>query len=153
MFFKIGIILHFLTVTIVGNAKTQIKSDLNETDVKTSTSQREADIIRVSPPSIELIEHGKKLYKLRCRACHSIDKNRVGPMHRNIYGAQSGSVADYKYSAALKNLNVIWSDKTIIDWLENPTAMAPGTSMGIRVNSKQERKAITAYLKSLSNQR
>jgi cytochrome c len=101
----------------------------------------------VSQKSIAL---GEKLYKRKCIGCHSVDKNRIGPRHRGVYGRAAGAVTDYKYSKALKNLDVIWTDATLDLWLENPTAMAKGTSMGFRLKKPQERSAIIHYLKSLS---
>ena len=29
---------------------------------------------------------GEQVYESRCMACHSLDANRVGPMHRGVYG-------------------------------------------------------------------
>ena len=37
---------------------------------------------------------GEQLYESRCMACHSLDANRVGPMHRGVYGRKAGSVPD-----------------------------------------------------------
>jgi len=33
--------------------------------------------------------HGKEIYDTRCSACHSLDANRVGPMHRGVYGRKA----------------------------------------------------------------
>ncbi len=96
------------------------------------------------------IEEGAALYKRRCGACHSLDSNRIGPRHRGLYGRKAGSVPDFHYSKALKNLDVIWTDETLDKWLANPTAVAKGTSMGYRLRDADERSAIIQYLKSLS---
>ena len=29
---------------------------------------------------------GEQVYESRCMACHWLDANRVGPMHRGVYG-------------------------------------------------------------------
>ncbi|MEW4466647.1 c-type cytochrome [Parasphingorhabdus sp. JC815] len=94
---------------------------------------------------------GKKLYTRRCGACHSIDQNRVGPRHRGVFGRKAGSVSGFRYSKALKNLNIRWNEKNLDRWLTNPTAMVPGTSMGFRLNKPDERRAIINYLKSVSD--
>ncbi|WP_164115354.1 c-type cytochrome [Sphingorhabdus sp. Alg239-R122] len=93
---------------------------------------------------------GEKLYQMKCGACHSLDKNRIGPRHRNIVGKQAGTVTGFKYSNALKRLKAQWTDENLDAWLENPGKFAPGTSMGFRVKKANERKAIIAYLKSVS---
>jgi cytochrome c len=101
--------------------------------------------------SEQLASEGKKLYKRRCGACHSLDTNRIGPQHRDVYGRQAGLVSDYNYSKALRKLDIIWTEKTLDKWLANPTAVAKGTSMGYRLRKAGERKAIIEYLKSVSS--
>lgn len=89
---------------------------------------------------------GEMLYETRCSACHSIDNNRVGPAHRGVVGRRSATAPGFTYSAALRRLNVAWTPANIDRWLSNPTAMAPGTAMGISVPSAQDRADIIAYL-------
>lgn len=93
---------------------------------------------------------GGALYQQRCGACHSLDANRIGPSHRGVFGRQSASVPGYQYSAALRRLNVRWDAATLDRWLANPTAMAPGTAMGVATPSAQDRADIIAYLNSRS---
>src|SRR5215469_14890274 len=73
---------------------------------------------------------GAEIYETKCGACHSIDQNRIGPKHRGVYGRKSASVPDFHYSDALKRLHVTWDAGSLDRWLQNPTAMAPGTAMG-----------------------
>lgn len=96
------------------------------------------------------IIEGEKLYKRRCGGCHSLDSNRIGPRHRGVYGRKAGTVPDYKYSKALRNLDAVWRDDTLDKWLTNPTAYAKGTSMGFRLPKAAERHTIIQYLKLLS---
>lgn len=143
------VIVLFCAVLISGSvfAKDAIKSiGMDKTQV---TSQ--GDSVPPYAVSEKLVGIGEKLYKSRCGGCHSLDNNRIGPRHRDIYGRKAGVVADFKYSKALKNLDVVWTDETLNDWLENPTAFAKGTSMGFRLRKADERNAIIEYLKSLSS--
>lgn len=94
---------------------------------------------------------GKQLYTRRCGACHSVDQNRVGPRHRGVFGRKAGTVPDFRYTQALKKLNLAWNEKTLDRWLAYPTAVAPGTAMGYRLNNPAERKMIIEYLKSISH--
>ena len=95
--------------------------------------------------------HGQQIYESRCVACHSPDANRVGPMHRGVYGRKAGSVPDYNYSNALKHSNVVWNDQTLDEWLTDPQAFLPGQKMNFRVAKPQDRADIIAYLKTLTN--
>lgn len=90
---------------------------------------------------------GAQLYKRVCAACHSFDANRIGPMHRGVVGRLVASVDGFRYSPALSARGFVWDEATLDKWLENPTALVPGTAMGIRVRSAQDRADIIAYLR------
>jgi cytochrome c len=92
--------------------------------------------------------HGKALYQ-GCQACHSIDENDLGPRHRGVVGRRAASVADYSYSAALKNSHLTWDELTLDRWLTNPSALVPGTKMFFRLDDAQARANVIAYLKQL----
>ena len=88
----------------------------------------------------------------QCGACHSLDQNRVGPRHRGIVGRKAGSVPDFRYSPALQKLDLVWNADTLDTWLQNPSAVAPGTSMGFRVRKPEDRAAIVSFLESMNAQ-
>ncbi len=94
--------------------------------------------------------HGQQIYESRCIACHSPDANRVGPMHRGVFGRKAGSVANYNYSNAVKSSDVVWNDQTLDQWLTNPQAFIPGQKMNFKVANPQDRADIIAYLKTLT---
>jgi cytochrome c len=91
-------------------------------------------------------DRGKTLYQA-CQACHSIDDNDLGPKHRGVVGRPAGSIADYAYSAALKNSGLTWDEATLDRWLTNPSALVPGTKMFFQVADAQNRADIVAFLK------
>lgn len=101
-------------------------------------------------PSVAEVDKGRELYQRRCGACHSIDANRIGPKHRNVFGRKAGSEPDYNYSGALAQSELIWNEQTLDQWLTNPEATIPGQKMGYRLSNAEERKAIIAYLRSQS---
>ena len=93
--------------------------------------------------------HGAKVYQ-DCMICHSLDKNEIGPMHRDVFGRKAGSVAGYDYSIALKASNIVWNDTTLDKWLTDTESLVPDNDMSFRVASAEERRDIVAYLKSLA---
>jgi cytochrome c len=93
--------------------------------------------------------HGKELYQ-GCQACHSVDENDLGPRHRGVVGRRAGSVADYTYSAALKDSGLTWDEANLDRWLTNPSALVPGTKMFFKIDDPQARADIIAYLKELN---
>jgi cytochrome c len=93
---------------------------------------------------------GGELYESRCFGCHSLDANRIGPMHRGVFGRKAGAVADFSYSSAVKNSAVVWDETTLERWLTNPSTLIPGTRMTFRVATQEDRADIVAFLKKES---
>ncbi|MDR3454853.1 MAG: c-type cytochrome [Rhodoferax sp.] len=92
---------------------------------------------------------GQALYESRCGACHSVDANRVGPMHKGVLGRMSGSVAGYDYSPALAQSHFIWTREKLLLWLKNPEGLVPGQKMNYQVDDAQDRADLVAYLATL----
>ena len=90
---------------------------------------------------------GQELYQARCSACHSLDVNRVGPRHRGVFGRKAGSVADYRYSPALKSAGIIWDESTLERWLSDPESVIPGQRMGYRTGPAEDRRDLIAFLR------
>jgi cytochrome c len=104
-----------------------------------------ADPSAAAPPGDA--NHGKILYQA-CAACHSVDENDIGPLHRGVVGRRAGSVPDYNYSLALRNSGITWNETQLDRWLINPSAMVPGTKMFFKLDDPQMRADIIAYLKT-----
>ena len=92
---------------------------------------------------------GKEVYTTRCSACHSIEANRIGPMHLGVVGRKAGSAVGYRYSEALRKSKIVWSHDTLVAWLTEPEALIPGQRMGYSVDSTQDREDLVAYLATL----
>ena len=101
-----------------------------------------------APPALAAdAARGGELYESRCFGCHSLDANRIGPMHRGVFGRKAGSVADFSYSTAVKNSPVVWDETTLERWLTNPSTVIPGTRMTFRVATPEDRADIVSFLK------
>jgi cytochrome c len=61
-------------------------------------------------------------------------------------GKKAGAQPDYNYSSALKASRIVWSKKTLDQWLANPEKLIPGQKMGISVPDVKERADLIAYL-------
>jgi cytochrome c len=95
---------------------------------------------------------GARIWQARCSGCHSLDANKVGPLHRGVYGRHAGQAPGYAYSPALKAADVVWTDTTLDQWLQGPQQMVKGTRMVLVVPRAEDRAAIIAYLKAQSGQ-
>jgi cytochrome c len=90
---------------------------------------------------------GEVIYS-RCLACHALAYDRTGPRHCGLFGRRAGSVKGFSYSDAMKRANIVWNEKTLDLFLENPGKTVPGTTMGYAgIKNRQERADLIAYLK------
>jgi cytochrome c len=91
---------------------------------------------------------GEALYS-RCLACHSLAYHRTGPKHCGLFGRRAGDAPGFEeYSAAMKRSRLVWNQKTLNRFLENPMKTVPGTTMTYAgVQDAKERADLIAYLK------
>ncbi len=92
---------------------------------------------------------GARLYESRCGGCHSVDANRIGPLHRGVFGRRAGSAAGFDYSPALRASRLNWNEQNLERWLADPERLIPGQAMGYRVEQPQDRADLIAYLRQL----
>lgn len=93
---------------------------------------------------------GKVLYEGKCGGCHSVEANRIGPLHRAVVGRRVASVPGFAYSAALRKVTGVWTPARLDKWLQNPQALAPGSKMYLSISDPAQRAQIIAYLQSVS---
>ncbi len=100
------------------------------------------------------VKRGAKLFK-KCRFCHTITKtgrNIVGPNLWDVVGRRQAGAGNYRYSAAFKRLDGVWSFEELNAFLASPKDYAQGTMMRIEgLKKTSERIAIIAYLRTFSD--
>jgi len=88
----------------------------------------------------------------QCATCHAVEagKNGVGPSLAGVYGTNSGAIAGYAYSTAMKNAGLTWDDATLDEYLTAPMKKVPGTKMAFAGMADPAKRAeIIAYMKTL----
>ena len=93
---------------------------------------------------------GKNVFARRCSGCHSPDINKGGPRLRGILKRKAASVDGFPYSEALKKSGIVWDEKQLDRWIEKPEAVVKDNDMEFGLANAEERAAIIAYLKTLS---
>jgi len=95
-------------------------------------------------------KRGERLY-IQCRACHALGtdtEGKIGPPLGGFMARPAASVSGYAYSPALQHSKLAWTDATLDRWLQNPSAVVPGTSMVFAgVPKPEDRQQLIAYLK------
>jgi cytochrome c len=118
---------------------------------------RTGDSIGSSPPSAlrdplaaYAGDHGAEVFRA-CVACHTLSEKepqRAGPTLAGLYGRRIASLPGYRFSEALRRLDIVWTAETVSKLFElGPNAYTPGTKMPEqRIGSAQDRKALTDFL-------
>jgi cytochrome c len=101
-----------------------------------------------------LAAEGERVWR-QCQACHQIGEdaqNRVGPHLNGVLGRQAGSLEGFRYSDAMVQAGeegLVWDEPTLEDYLENPRAKVPGTSMAFAgLRQEEQRNAVVEYIKA-----
>jgi cytochrome c len=97
---------------------------------------------------------GKRQF-IVCQACHSTmsgGPNKVGPNLYGLMGSPAAQAEGFFYSAALTESGIVWDAAALDQWIENPAAMVPGTTMvfaGLR--DPKQRANLIAYLQKVTS--
>jgi len=94
---------------------------------------------------------GQQIFEQRCMSCHAVDAAAgagAGPNLAGVFGRQPGAAAGFAFSAAMQNLDIIWSEKTLEYYLASPQNYVPGTVMvAPPMTDAIERHNLIGYLK------
>lgn len=96
-------------------------------------------------------DHGAEVFRA-CVACHTLsptEMQRAGPTLAGLYGRKIASLPGYRFSDALKAMDIVWTPETVAKLFEiGPNAYTPGTKMPEqRIGSAEDRKALTEFLR------
>jgi cytochrome c2 len=85
----------------------------------------------------------------QCASCHESAgrDDAIGPDLRGLYGRWAGTVPGYDYSPAFEGIELRWSPETLGRFLENPSAMVPGTRMQVPGLPLSDREAVIEFLR------
>jgi cytochrome c len=86
-----------------------------------------------------------------CVACHTLDPddgNRAGPTLHGIFGRRIASLQGYRYSSALREMDIVWTPETVSALFEvGPATYTPGTKMPEQtIGDAEDRAALIRFL-------
>jgi cytochrome c len=91
---------------------------------------------------------GEKRFE-ECATCHTLDRgvNNVGPSLSGLFGRTAGSIADFRYSPALKRSGITWTPQTLDTFIADPQKEVPGNRMPFAgMPDTADRADLIAYL-------
>jgi cytochrome c len=99
---------------------------------------------------------GEALFRA-CAVCHTLTPDggrRAGPTLWRVFGRKAGAVEGYRYSPALKDSGIVWTEETVARLFEvGPDVMAPGSRMPLQtIGDAQQRADLVAYLRAAAGQ-
>ncbi|WP_431285649.1 c-type cytochrome [Humitalea sp. 24SJ18S-53] len=93
---------------------------------------------------------GQRVFN-QCRACHSVDRNLLGPNLRGVVGRSAASVEGFRYSAPMRQraeAGLVWTEDTLRAYVRDPKAVVPGGSMAFAgLRNDQQVTDVIAYLR------
>lgn len=106
-----------------------------------------------APPTAN-VAAGKATFAAACASCHQVGpaaRNGFGPQLNGILGRPAGAIAGYRYSPAMQNAQIVWSEQTLAAFIRDPGRTVPGNKMRFFSlgYSDQKMADLLAYLDSL----
>ena len=112
------------------------------------------DTVVVGAPSDPLAAYagdpGAQVFRA-CVACHTLtpdEGNKAGPRLHGIFGRKIATLPGYRFSEALKHMDIVWTPETVAKMFEvGPMTYTPGTKMPEQtIGAAEDRKALVEFL-------
>lgn len=96
-----------------------------------------------------MLAQGERVFRNQCRGCHSLTPGRhiAGPSLHGVVGRNAGEVADFDYSPALQEAQLVWTPEALDRFLTDPDAFLPGTRMVFWGLPEDARRPLIDYLR------
>lgn len=105
-----------------------------------------------TPPALKgNAEAGKAAFR-KCASCHQVGpsaRGGFGPKLSGVIGRKAGATTDYRYSTAMKNANIVWTEQNLAAFLKAPSDFIPGNNMRFwGIGNTQQVADLLAYLRT-----
>jgi cytochrome c len=88
----------------------------------------------------------------KCASCHQIGPSAragFGPQLNGIVGRPAATTKDYRYSTAMQNSRIVWTEDKLRAFMKSPGDVVPGTKMRFwGISNAQDLDNLLAYMKT-----
>ncbi len=94
---------------------------------------------------------GRNVFIKHCLGCHAFSCNKEGPKLGGLFGRKVATAEGYKfYSQGLKKSEIVWTDKTLDSFFQDPAKIFPDSVMAIegKIDDAAQRQELIAFLKT-----
>jgi len=84
-----------------------------------------------------------------CAACHSLmlGANNIGPSLAGLFGRKAGTIADFRYSPAMRRSTITWTPQLLDEFIADPQKLVPANRMPYSgMPNAADRADLIAYL-------
>lgn len=90
----------------------------------------------------------------KCASCHQIGPSAragFGPQLNGIVGRPAAATKDYRYSPAMQNSHIVWTEDKLRAFMKAPGDLVPGTKMRFwGISDEQQLNNLVAYLRTFN---
>lgn len=90
----------------------------------------------------------------KCASCHQVGPSAragFGPQLNGIIGRPAAATKDYRYSTAMQNARIVWTEDKLRAFLKAPDDVVPGTKMRFwGISNEKDLNNLLAYLRTFS---
>ena len=92
-------------------------------------------------------DRGERAFR-QCSSCHSFDPNRrmQGSHLVGLIGRTAGTVEGVRFSRAMRESGIVWTEETLTAYLVDPRGFLPGTTMVQRIRNADDIPDLLAYI-------
>ncbi len=105
----------------------------------------------VAPASAGDVDAGKRVWN-KCRTCHTLEeggRNKIGPNLFGIFDKEAGQNPDFRYSKAMAESGMVWTEENMAKYLRSPGRTIRGTKMAFAgLRKDKEIEDLIAYMKA-----
>ena len=95
---------------------------------------------------------GKRAFA-RCASCHQVGpsaRGAFGPQLNGIIGRKAGATADFKYSPAMQQSGIVWTEPVLAAFLKSPGKVVPDNRMRFwGIGDERQIANLLAYLRTV----